>query len=126
MTSDDHRRIRIGDRERAETADRLSAHTAAGRLTLDELEARLEQVHAAVHAADLAVVVADLPAPAPRSRPARRPAPQLPVALVVLLVAVLLSAAVAHPIAPPFIAAFLLWRVARRSPGVVVAPRRPA
>jgi hypothetical protein len=119
-------RVRIGDRERAEAADRLAAHAAAGRLTLDELEQRLEQVHAAVHARDLAAVEADLPVPARAPRPMRRPAPHVPVALLVLLVAVLASVAVGHPIAPPFIAALLVWRAARRSTGVALPWQRAA
>jgi hypothetical protein len=114
-------RLRIGDRERAEAADRLSAHAAAGRLTLDELDQRLDAVHAAVHAGDLAAVEADLPAPARSRRPARGPAPRVPMVLVLLLVAVVLSVAVGHPVAPPFIAALLVWRAVRRSRGVVVA-----
>jgi hypothetical protein len=40
-------RVRIGDRERANAAERLSAHHAAGRLTLDELETRIERATAA-------------------------------------------------------------------------------
>jgi hypothetical protein len=53
--------LRVGDRERAEAADRLSAHAAAGRLSIDELEQRLEAVHSAVLARDLHAVEADLP-----------------------------------------------------------------
>ena len=42
--------VRIGDAERIATADRLAAHAAAGRLTFDELEQRLERVRRPVTA----------------------------------------------------------------------------
>jgi hypothetical protein len=121
--------LRVGDRERTAAAERLSAHHAAGRLSVDELERRLERATAAVFAHDLDAVEADLPPlagdrrwrPSPEAAGAlrwrRSPAaraiplawPLLPLALIVLGVAASLSAG--HPIAPLFIvAAFLLWR----------------
>jgi DUF1707 SHOCT-like domain len=104
-------RIRVGDRERTAVADRLTAHTADGRLTVDELEARLERVHAAVYGDELAAVEADLPTTAPRGRPAPWPVPPW-VALLVLgvIAAAALSAVVGHPFFPPVVAAFVLWR----------------
>lgn len=99
--------IRVGDREREAAADRLSAHHADGRLSVDELEQRLERAHAAVFAHDLQALEADLPQRAPRPRP--RVWPPLPFALIALGVAG--SLAVGHPLVPLFvIAAFLLWR----------------
>jgi hypothetical protein len=103
--------VRIGDRERTETAERLSAHAAAGRLGVDELEQRLERANAAVFAADLQALEADLPGPArPDPRRAWRP-PFVPgVLLAGLLAAVVASVAIGHPIVPVFLFAVLLWR----------------
>src|SRR4051812_23512334 len=100
--------VRVGDRERAEAAERLSAHAAAGRLGIDELEERLERANAAVFARDLAAIEADLPWRSTRSRggwPLR-----LLVAIAALVAAsVALSLAVGHPVAPLFLFAALLW-----------------
>jgi len=119
--------IRIGDREREETAERLSAHAAAGRLSVEELEQRLERAQHAVYATDLEALERDLPGrrpaatvdrrrvPAARGRGAWQPAPYrawwpaLPLALVVLGVAA--TVAVGHPVAPLFLGLFLLWRL---------------
>jgi hypothetical protein len=101
-------RVRVGDRERADAADRLGAHAAAGRLSVEELERRLERAGAAVYASDLRAVEADLPslAGSPRARPWL---PFLALACIVLGAAG--SFAVGHPIAPLFLlGAFLLWR----------------
>lgn len=108
---DSHTRelIRIGDRERADAADRLARHAAAGRLTLEELEQRLEAVQAALLARDLDAVEADLPAPARRTAPPQRP-PLAAIATAVLLAAMAASALVGHPILPLFVAALLVWR----------------
>jgi hypothetical protein len=107
--------IRVGDRERADVAERLSAHAAAGRLTVDELEERLERAERAVVASDLRALEADLPAPVPAER--RRPAwsPSL-AALVLACVAgtVLVSLAVGHPFPPVLLVALLLWRIGWR------------
>src|SRR5512132_834293 len=97
-------RVRIGDRERTDAADRLSAHAAAGRLSVEELEQRLEAVQAAVYARDLHAVEADLPAPVRRPAPPRRP-PLLAIAIAVLLAAVAATALLGHPIPPLFVAA---------------------
>jgi hypothetical protein len=105
--SGDRDAVRIGDRERAAAADRLSAHAAAGRLSVDELEARLDRVHRAVLARDLRAVEADLPGGGAR-RPPAPPFAALPLAC--LAAAVLLTVAVGHPVLPLFAAAFLLWR----------------
>jgi hypothetical protein len=103
--------VRIGDREREAAAERLNKHAAAGRLTYDELEQRLEQAQVAVFASDLAVLEADLPINH-RRMPARRP--PFP-ALAALVAAVLVSVLVGHPIPPLFILAVVLWVRARRS-----------
>jgi hypothetical protein len=102
--------IRIGDRERVAATERLSAHHAAGRLSVDELEQRLERANAAVFAHELDALEADLPrSGVARRYDAPRPWPALPFALIALGVAG--SIAVGHPLIPLFaVAAFLLWR----------------
>lgn len=56
--------IRASDIEREEVVGVLSEHTATGRLTLDELEKRVEQALAATTRGELAKLTADLPAAA--------------------------------------------------------------
>jgi uncharacterized protein DUF1707 len=110
--------VRVGDAERAAAVDRLAAHAAAGRLTVAELEERVEAAHRAVHARDLAVLEADLPGP-PARRARRAPAPRpagtavLGVALLLVALAVLASAAAGHPVPAPLFLGFVLWRVHR-------------
>lgn len=53
--------IRVGDAEREAVAAQLREHYADGRLTLDELNQRLDQAFAAKTRADLNVVTRDLP-----------------------------------------------------------------
>jgi hypothetical protein len=124
------RGLRIGDHERAAAAERLSAHAAAGRLGIDELEDRLERVNRAVFAGDLLPVEADLPAtvptdphptltppagPAPRRHVRRRPPPTLIVLVFAAALASLLASLLAgHPIAPLFIVIALVWRLRGR------------
>jgi Domain of unknown function (DUF1707) len=115
--------VRVSDRERREAAERLSAHAAAGRLTIEELEARVERVQTAVFAGDLVPLEADLPASAPAGRRRGHPA-QLSVLAWVGLAAVFASVLVGHPVAPLFIAAVLLWRIRRRPPRIHQLPER--
>jgi hypothetical protein len=63
--------LRIGDAERDQAASALGEHYAAGRLTKEEFEQRVEQVWAARFQKDLAPVFEDLPDPRPA---VRRPA----------------------------------------------------
>jgi Domain of unknown function (DUF1707) len=111
--------LRVGDAERSAVVERLSAHAAAGRLTVEELEERVAAAHAAVHARDLERLERDLPAPRRRSGRAIRPAFALggPAALYGVIAALIalgvaLSVLAGHPIPPPFVVAFVLWRVA--------------
>ena len=62
--------LRASDEERERAASELRVHFAAGRLSEDELNDRLEAVYAARTAGDLRTVLADLPAlpPAPTDR----------------------------------------------------------
>jgi hypothetical protein len=53
--------IRVGDAERETIAGQLREHYADGRLTLDELNERLDQAFAAKTRADLNAVLRDLP-----------------------------------------------------------------
>lgn len=53
--------VRIGDADREAIAAQLREHYADGRLTLDELNERLDQTFAAKTKADLDVVMRDLP-----------------------------------------------------------------
>lgn len=112
--------IRIGDLERSETSDRLSTHAAAGRLSIDELEQRLESVQGAVHARDLLAVEADLPSIALRRETRRRSLTsgwlRLGLIACVAVLAVATTVAVGHPIPPLLIAPVLLWRWTRRYP----------
>jgi hypothetical protein len=102
--------LRVGDRERAAAAERLSAHHAAGRLTVEELERRLERAGAAVFDHDLRAVEADLPELS--SRRGGSPAwPWLPFSAALIALGVAASIAAGHPVAPLFLlAALLLWR----------------
>jgi hypothetical protein len=104
--------MRVGDADRAAAAERLSTHTAAGRLSIEELEQRLDLVHEAVVADDLASVESDLRVPS-RSGAGARTAPLGVIAAVLLIAGILAAIAVGHPLAPPLIAAVLLWRVSR-------------
>jgi hypothetical protein len=53
--------VRVGDADREAVAAQLREHYADGRLTLDELNERLDQAFAARTRADLNVVLRDLP-----------------------------------------------------------------
>jgi Domain of unknown function (DUF1707) len=58
--------LRIGDADREAAAAALREHYAAGRLTLDEFQHRLELVFAAKTEGDLAAITRDLPAAVPQ------------------------------------------------------------
>ena len=79
MTDQELADIRASDAEREQHAELLREHAAQGRLTVDELDERLDRVYAARTRGELAPVVADLPQrrpPAPR--PSRRLTPRRP------------------------------------------------
>ena len=65
--------VRVGDADREAVAAQLREHYADGRLTLEELNERLDQVFAAKTKADLNTVMRDLPQAMP-------PGPGLPYA----------------------------------------------
>jgi len=70
--------LRASDAEREHTATLLRDHAAAGRLTPEELDERLDAAYAARTVGELDALAHDLPAPAQPSAPARRRALQRP------------------------------------------------
>lgn len=103
--------VRIGDAERDAAVAALGDHFAAGRLTREELDERIDQAMVARFNSDLEPLFDDLPrsvpppSTAPRPRPALvRTGPPLPVLLLPLLLLVL----VAVP-AVAFHAPWLIW-----------------
>ena len=61
--------VRIGDAERDQAVSLLGDHFAAGRLTREELDERIDQAMRARFAADLRPLFADLPGPDPAPGP---------------------------------------------------------
>lgn len=57
--------MRVGDAEREAAAAELREHYASGRLTLDELNERLDKAFAARTRADLSALMTDLPSARP-------------------------------------------------------------
>ena len=69
----DRGRLRASDSEREQVAGALQAAFVQGRLTQEELSARVEQTYAAKTYADLAEVIADLPTELTGTRSQRAP-----------------------------------------------------
>jgi hypothetical protein len=113
--------LRVSDAERNRVIEELQRHTADGRLTLDEFEARVDETLRARTEAELRVVLRELPAPAyernhhaPNARPAapRWLAPAIAVAVFVAVI----GFAVGHfVIWPLVIFGFLCFRRRRWS-----------
>jgi fatty acid desaturase len=84
--------LRASDADRDRKVDELRAHAAEGRLTLEELEERVQRALAAQRLGELRGLAADLPDPAPPAPPARsrphRPELRAFVAAMGLLVAI--------------------------------------
>jgi DUF1707 SHOCT-like domain len=78
--------IRASDEDRSQTAAALGEHYAAGRLTLEEFQERLDKAYTAMTVAELDRLMADLPGTDLSRIPERRaPAPaQVPAAGSVL------------------------------------------
>src|SRR5436305_76252 len=70
--------MRASDRDRAAVEDLLRRSHLEGRLTVDELEERLDRAHHAVTLADLEALHADLPWPRPSVPTRRRRPPRAP------------------------------------------------
>jgi hypothetical protein len=68
--------VRIGDAERDSAVTALGEHYAAGRLTKDELDERMDAAWTARTSSDLAVLFHDLPSLQPTVPPRRRPSPE--------------------------------------------------
>ncbi|WP_245646120.1 DUF1707 SHOCT-like domain-containing protein [Nocardiopsis trehalosi] len=67
---DDGLRMRAADRDRDDVAEILRDAAAEGRITLEELDERLDRVYRARTYADLRPITADLPVPGPAGPPA--------------------------------------------------------
>ena len=65
-------KVRASDRDRSHIAEELRSHCADGRITVEELQRRVEQAMTAQTIHQLALVVQDLPAPHTPERTPRR------------------------------------------------------
>lgn len=91
--------VRVSDADRHRVIDQLRAHTADGRLTLDEFEERVGEAWNATTHGELRSVLRDLPdlERRPRSRPQRtRPGAGIPVPLLVAALVVVGSLLMSH------------------------------
>ncbi len=70
--------VRVSDGERERVVDLLSAHAAEGRLTLEELDARIDGAYAARTRGELRALLTDLPAAVPDARPDAAPRRRAP------------------------------------------------
>jgi hypothetical protein len=104
--------MRVGDADRQASADRLAAHAAAGRLSVDELEARAAAAHAAVYARELSSLEADLPSSVHRVVRGSSPSAWPPLLAALVGLCVLASVAIGHPVGFPLLLAFVVWRLA--------------
>ncbi len=86
--------MRASDDDRQVLIDQLRGHTADGRLSLEEFEARVETVYAARTLGELRAVVLDLPqVDEPRRR---RPALQLPAPVLIAALVLIGSLLLGH------------------------------
>jgi hypothetical protein len=103
-----HEYMRVSDADREQVAERLREHFAAGRLTSEELDERVDAALNAKTVGDLRTVMADLPEPAPVGQQAAQEMPDwtyrpvygyrrgprlLPLALILLLAVIVLPSA---------------------------------
>jgi hypothetical protein len=126
--------LRVSDAERNRVIEELQRHTADGRLTLDEFEARVEETLKARTAAELRVVLRELPPPgyernhrAPTTRPAA-PSWLAPAIAVAVFLAIIVLAVGAFVIWLLVIVGFLCFRRRRWSSShwhPYNAPRHP-
>ena len=99
MTPPSEPTLRASDAEREHHAELLREHAAQGRLTVDELDERLDRVYTARTLGELAPVVADLPsrprcgASAPSAGARTRAVPSSAAYLAVNLVLIVIWAA---------------------------------
>src|SRR5215210_5611871 len=125
MTPPPEPTLRASDADREHHAELLREHAAQGRLTVDELEERLDRVYAARTHAELAPLVADLPR-APRPRAPRSAGPPRSAVVPYLLVNLMLIAIWAATGAGYFwpIWPLLGWGMGLVMPRALCAPRR--
>lgn len=102
--------LRVSDAERDRVVEVLKQHTADGRLTLDEFEARVEEALSARTGTDLRAVLRELPV----LETQRRPRPRVPSAAmtrlpVVVLAVLLVWLAVGHLALWPLVIVAVLW-----------------
>jgi hypothetical protein len=102
--------LRVSDAERNRVVEVLTQHTAEGRLTLDEFDARVEETLSARTGIELRAVLRELPAleteRRPRSQIPPGPMTRLP---VVVIAVVLVWLAVGHLAPWPLIIVAVLW-----------------
>jgi hypothetical protein len=105
--------VRIGDSERDEAVSALGDHFAAGRLTREELDERIDGAMQARYGTDLEPLFADLPkaekpaaAPVPNQWPGRRAPSALFLLLPLLMVAAVVTAVA---MGAPWVLGGLLW-----------------
>ncbi|HLG92091.1 MAG TPA: DUF1707 domain-containing protein [Acidimicrobiales bacterium] len=87
------RKLRASDADRDQVASELREHCAAGRVTVEELSERLDQVFRARTFGDLASVMHDLPPLGQHPAEWRRPRPGRLLALALVAVGVLFALA---------------------------------
>src|SRR5829696_9275392 len=116
--------LRASDAEREHHAELLREHAAQGRLTVNELEERLDRVYTARTRGELEPIVADLPAakppPAPRQRRRPRVRPELVPFIAVNLVLIAIWAATGAGYFWP------IWPLLGRGLGLLRPCGRPA
>jgi hypothetical protein len=121
--------VRVSDADRNRVIDVLKQHTGEGRLTLDEFEARVDEVLAARTGTDLRRVLRELPVP--QAQPVRR-RPSFPIAVpalpVIVMVVVFISLVAGHLFLLPLVFVAFFWfpigAGRHRRPRWVYDPRR--
>jgi hypothetical protein len=84
-----HPQLRASDADRQQVVEALTAHTAAGRLTLDEFTARVDSTYRSKTCGELTAITSDLPSTTDRRQPRHTAA--IAVASTATLLAVLLG-----------------------------------
>lgn len=113
--------FRISDADRNEVIERLRRHTSEGRLTLDEFESRLAEVHAAKTGDELRYALRELPAapargfgPYGRGHPSHRWFLPLPLVVLAVAIAVVVLTPAPFPLIPIAVWSVVALTVLRR------------
>jgi hypothetical protein len=102
---------RVSDADRNRVIELLKQHTADGRLTLEEFEARVDETLTARTGGELRVVLRELPVPVRGPAPRRSPRPNAIPMVPLITAAVLIWLAVGHMMLwLPFVAALFWFR----------------